>query len=34
MKMATMWDFWQNLACNEKDKKSMTEEQNTKIKKV
>ena len=29
-----MWDFWQNLACNEKDKKSMTEEQKTKIKKV
>lgn len=26
MKLATMWDFWQNYACNEKDKKSMTEE--------
>ena len=26
MKIATMWDFWQNYAINEKDKKQMTEE--------
>lgn len=34
MKLATIFEVWNQDAANEKDKKAMTEEQKTKLKKV